>query len=40
MARRRVAVPAVIIAISSKWCFFTLSLSPGTFFRRIPIFPF
>jgi len=28
------------MAISIQWCFFTSSLSAGTFFRRIPAFPF
>jgi hypothetical protein len=37
---RKVAVPAVIMAISIQWSFFTSSLSAGTFFRRVPTFPF
>jgi hypothetical protein len=38
--RRKVAVPAVIMAISIQWRFFTWLLSAGIFFRRLPTFPF
>ena len=39
-AKKKVAVPAVIMAISIQWRFFKASLSAGTFFYRVPTFLF